>query len=236
MYHCVNCGAETEELYKRYSPNVLKLLKCDACGFLADKYIEYDPVIILVDLILLEKRAYRHLLYNCNLKPCWKLIIILWLVESFRSLSLCNNNAIYVPNWKAFQYNLDGYCNLYLILFKTAFALVAFISIVTLLTKIKWYFQPNNANKCSVIYLIEALIIGGAGKLLGLLEITWGHIFEIPHHFLILGYTLLCLTTAYLVISNNGKLESLVILGIGMIVYNYAINFAVATFGILQLV
>lgn len=28
MYRCVNCGAEIEELYRRYSPNVLKLLKC----------------------------------------------------------------------------------------------------------------------------------------------------------------------------------------------------------------
>ncbi|XP_017797071.1 PREDICTED: protein ARV1, partial [Habropoda laboriosa] len=170
----------------------------ESCGSLADKYIEYDSVVILVDLILLDKRAYRHLLYNCNLKPCWKLIIILWLVESFRNFSLCENNAKYVQNWKAFQYHFNGYCNLYLILFKTAFAHVAFIFIVILLTEIKWYLQPNNSNKCSVTRLTEALVIGGAGKLLGLLEITWRHVFEAPHHFLIFGYTLLCLITAYL--------------------------------------
>lgn len=44
---------------------------------------------------------------------------------------------------------------------------------------------------------MKALIIGGSGKLLGLLEITWGHVFLTPHYLLILGYTLLCLLTTY---------------------------------------
>lgn len=28
MYTCINCGVEVEELYRRYSPSVLKVLKC----------------------------------------------------------------------------------------------------------------------------------------------------------------------------------------------------------------
>lgn len=236
MYHCVNCGTEVDELYRRYSPNVLKLLKCEACGLLADKYIEYDPVIILVDLILLEKRAYRHLLYNCDLKPCWKLVIILWLVESFRNFSLCDSDERYAQDWKPFQYNFDGHCNLYLILLKTAFALAAFVFAVTLCTKVKWYFCSNNSNGCSVVHLMKALVIGGCGKLLGLLEITWGHIFLTPHYSLILGYTLLCLLTVYSVITNSGKLESLLVLGMGILVYNCASALSSATFEVLELV
>ncbi|KAK9301504.1 hypothetical protein QLX08_006132 [Tetragonisca angustula] len=83
---------------------------------------------------------------------------------------------------------------------------------------------------------MKALIIGGSGKLLGLLEITWGHIFLTPHYLLILGYTLLCLLTAYSVATNNKKLESLIILGIGILVYNYASNFSFTIFEILKLV
>lgn len=176
---------------------MFKLTFQDACGHLADKYIEYDPVIILVDLILLEKQAYRHLLYNCDLKSCWKLLIILWLVESFRSLSLCNNNKKSIEISRIYPSSLEGHCNLYLILLQTAFCFASFIFVVILLTKIKWYFNSKSSNKCSMIHLTKALVIGGSGKLLGLLEITWGHIFLAPHYFLILGYTLLCMLTAY---------------------------------------
>lgn len=169
----------------------------ETCGLLADKYIEYDPVIILVDLILLKKRAYRHLLYNCDITPSWKLVIILWLIESFRNFFLCNNNKQYIQYWRLFQPNFDKYCSLYVILLNTAFALVTFVFTVVLFTKIRWYLYPNNSNRCSTTLLMKALVIGGSGKLLGLLEITWGHIFLTPHYLLILGYTLLCLLTAY---------------------------------------
>lgn len=164
---------------------------------MADKYIEYDPAIILVDLILLKRQAYRHLLYNCDITSCWKLVIILWLIESFRNFFLCNNSNQYVQYWKIFQSNVNGECNLYLILFNTAFALATFVFAIIFCTKVKWHLYPNNPNKCSAIQLMKALIIGGSGKLLGLLEITWGHIFLTPHYLLILGYTLLCLLTAY---------------------------------------
>ncbi|XP_017885740.1 protein ARV1 [Ceratina calcarata] len=238
MYQCVNCGTQVEELYRQYSPNVLKLLKCETCGHLADMYIEYDPVIILVDLLLLEKRAYRHLLYNCDLKACWKLVIILWLVESFRNLYLCDNenNNEYIQSWRSLQRNLDAHCNLYLILFKTAIALAAFVAVVILLTKVKWYFYPTDRTKCDVNHLTKGLIIGGSGKLLGLLEIIWGHIFSAPHYFLILGYTLLCLFTVYSVVSNNRKLESLIILGTGITVYSYTPDIVSATLKTLQFI
>nr|XP_031843681.1 protein ARV1 [Nomia melanderi]XP_031843682.1 protein ARV1 [Nomia melanderi] len=232
MYRCVNCGAKIEELYRSYCENVLKLLECDNCGYLADKYIEYDPVIILVDLILLDKRAYRHFLYNCNLKHYWKLIIIIWLVESFRNLSLCDYRSTNIETSKTMQPTFDGHCNFYLVLLRTAFSFVAFVIVVVLLTKLKWYFRPKCPDKESTTHLWKALVIGGSCKLLGLLEITWGHIFSAPHYFLIMGYTLLSLLTAYSVVSDSGKMESAIILGMGTLVYNCASNFFPTTFEI----
>ncbi|XP_076299196.1 ACAT-related protein required for viability 1 [Lasioglossum baleicum] len=234
MYRCVNCGAKIEELYRSYCPNVLKLLECDSCGHLADKYIEYDPAIILVDLILLDKRAYRHLLYNCDLKYYWKLVIIIWLVESFRTLSLCDQSMANNKILKAFQPAFDEHCNFYLVLLRTAFSFAAFVIVVVFLTRLNRFFCRSSSDKDSTTYLWKALVIGGSCKLLGLLEITWGHIFLAPHYFLILGYTLLCLLTAYSVVSDNGKLESLIILGIGTLMYNCASNFLSTTFQILN--
>jgi len=36
----------------------------DYCGQFADRYIELDSVVILIDMILHKPRVYRHLLFN----------------------------------------------------------------------------------------------------------------------------------------------------------------------------
>ncbi|XP_041972861.1 protein ARV1 isoform X2 [Aricia agestis] len=82
-YKCVNCGVAATALYKTYGPSVLKLTKCETCKGTVDKYIEYDPVIITIDLILISKEAQRHIIYNTEFKSFWKLLIILALLETY---------------------------------------------------------------------------------------------------------------------------------------------------------
>lgn len=54
MYRCVNCGAEVEELYRRYCPSVLKLLKC-VCHILY-KFIFYrnQKLVSFLEIIAYE--------------------------------------------------------------------------------------------------------------------------------------------------------------------------------------
>lgn len=40
----------------------------DKCHEVADKYIEFEPIVIVIDLILLSRPTYRHILYNTNFK------------------------------------------------------------------------------------------------------------------------------------------------------------------------
>ncbi|GLV31938.1 ACAT-related protein required for viability 1 [Carabus blaptoides fortunei] len=82
-YVCINCGLKVSELYKTYSPTVLKLSTCENCGEISDKYIEYDPVIIMIDLVLLQKQAYRHFLFNTEFKNHLKLAILVQLMEAY---------------------------------------------------------------------------------------------------------------------------------------------------------
>ena len=48
------------------------ILKClcfqSRCNEVADKYIEYDTVIIFLDVLLLQRPAYRHILINSEFK------------------------------------------------------------------------------------------------------------------------------------------------------------------------
>ncbi|XP_028173732.1 protein ARV1 isoform X1 [Ostrinia furnacalis] len=83
QYRCVNCGAPAAALFKSYGPSVLKLTKCEICKGIVDKYIEYDPVIVMIDIVLMSREAQRHVLYNTEFKSYWKLLIILTLLETF---------------------------------------------------------------------------------------------------------------------------------------------------------
>lgn len=65
------------------------------------------------------------------------------------------------------------------------------------MTELKWFIIGKKPYKYSVKDLSCALIVGGCGKLLGLLGIVWQHIASGPYYLLIQGYTVLCLLTAY---------------------------------------
>ena len=67
---CTHCGAKLldksgqpvfelydEELHKK--SNILKLMLCQKCGQVGDKYIECDGPLLLIDLVLQSKEAYR---------------------------------------------------------------------------------------------------------------------------------------------------------------------------------
>lgn len=62
---CTECSyTPIKSLYIQYQVDCIKLVLCPRCGKVADKYIEYDNVILFIDTLLLKKPAYMHLAYN----------------------------------------------------------------------------------------------------------------------------------------------------------------------------
>jgi hypothetical protein len=53
-----------QTLYTSYSLSNIRLTACPQCNKFADKYVEYDNVLIFIDLLLLRPQAYRHMVYN----------------------------------------------------------------------------------------------------------------------------------------------------------------------------
>ena len=76
MKYCTNCGSllkdkngqpygelTDEDMFAK--TGIIKLLSCQKCdSSIADKYLEYDGTLLLIDLALQSKQAYRHVLLN----------------------------------------------------------------------------------------------------------------------------------------------------------------------------
>lgn len=80
---CIHCGNQVRELYKKYSSSVIKMRNCEHCHEIADKYIEFEPIIIAIDLVLLSRPAYRHVLYNTSFTIHWKLNLVILLLDAY---------------------------------------------------------------------------------------------------------------------------------------------------------
>ncbi|XP_010560986.1 PREDICTED: protein ARV1 isoform X2 [Haliaeetus leucocephalus] len=82
-YRCIECNREAAELYRDYQRGVLRISICKSCQKPVDKYIEYDPVIILINAILCKAQAYRHILFNTKINIHGKLCIFCLLCEAY---------------------------------------------------------------------------------------------------------------------------------------------------------
>ncbi|KAJ3568336.1 hypothetical protein NP233_g5773 [Leucocoprinus birnbaumii] len=67
---CTTCTTYTPFLYTVYeSAYNLRLEQCQKCRAFVDPYVEHDSLTLLLDLILLKRGVYRHLLYNRGSGP-----------------------------------------------------------------------------------------------------------------------------------------------------------------------
>ncbi|WEJ93111.1 sterol homeostasis protein [Yamadazyma tenuis] len=62
---CVECkNPNVKHAYSKYKGDYIKLDVCSVCNHVVDKYVEYDNVLLFIDLMLLKPQAYRHLCFN----------------------------------------------------------------------------------------------------------------------------------------------------------------------------
>lgn len=62
-----NCWKESKALKEYYILAFIALtvkMKQEKCGQIADKYVEYEALILLYDMMLHKPSVYRHILYN----------------------------------------------------------------------------------------------------------------------------------------------------------------------------
>ncbi len=123
---CIHCGEEAAELYRQYSATVLKLKQCvclafptktgqnptfellqESCGRIVDEYMEYDLVLVLLDLLLQRLPAYRHLLFNSGFKVIQLLLHFAQLSQCFTIIVQTVHATIYIR----LHCSVDTFCH-----------------------------------------------------------------------------------------------------------------------------
>uniref|UniRef100_A0A914XN17 Protein ARV n=1 Tax=Plectus sambesii TaxID=2011161 RepID=A0A914XN17_9BILA len=162
---CINCGRAAPHLYQQYCSTVLKLTECTHCGKVVDKYVEYDVVLVVLDLILQDLCAYRHILLNAKLKNYWRLATLFVLCDAYykwierRSADFPNDSLlIYDLEWRFYQCLLQS-------VVETAVFVVAILILHLVLTS-----QPDRLNTRQIV---NSVIAGFYGNVLVVLAIVW---------------------------------------------------------------
>ena len=71
-----------EKLYKK--TRILKLLQCEKCDSICDKYLEYEGTLKLLDVALQNPAALRHLLINENYSSSiLKVTLLTLIIDSY---------------------------------------------------------------------------------------------------------------------------------------------------------
>ncbi|SPP87355.1 protein ARV 2 [Drosophila guanche] len=191
---CVNCGHRVRELFKKYS-NTLKTTNCEKCHHVTDKYIEFEEFIILIDALLLDSCAFRHIIYNGDFKLYWKVSLVVLLLESFalcrQKLSDPANDALNVHEKGFYTYTLHNLGDYLLI---TCFLL--------LLTAALGNDQIKEMGvRHFTLTIIKVVVISNLSKFFLLPILVWRNNTTVfgrsVHYVLVMGHHLCSLVLAY---------------------------------------
>ncbi|XP_049852442.1 protein arv1 homolog [Schistocerca gregaria] len=91
-YVCVECGMPVSSLYSHVgSKQDIQLTICEHCHNFADKYVEFDNVLIILDLLLHKISVCRHMVFNLSVSrhhriPYVKVILLSLLLIAYTRL------------------------------------------------------------------------------------------------------------------------------------------------------
>lgn len=167
---CTHCGAllldknnlpahelYDEELHRK--SNILKLMSCLKCGQVADKYIECDGPLLLIDLALQFKEAYRHVLFNGGYASLIVRMALLTLI--------CDGYIEWAQSAEAGEFFEQEY-EFYLMCLKIFLALMAFLCVTFLPCIFRGSFSKDNGKK-----LLLGLLLAYCSRFCNLIALLW---------------------------------------------------------------
>ncbi|KAL2081895.1 hypothetical protein ACEWY4_021713 [Coilia grayii] len=210
-FRCIECNEEASELHRDYSNGILKITICDSCKKPVDKYIEYDPVIILIDAILCKIQAFRHILFNTEINIHWKLCVFCLLCEAYWRWSKLQGSEQTSDPADIIRYTREW--DFYGMFGLAALELAVFVCGVLVCLGLV---QKLRGRTLDTRLLLKALLLSSYGKVLLIPAVIWEHDYSPLCLSLIKIFVLTSNTQAVRVILNCGRCLSLLAVMTGL--------------------
>ncbi|XP_076128925.1 protein ARV1 isoform X2 [Alosa pseudoharengus] len=167
---CIECNEDANELHRDYSNGILKITICDSCKKPVDKYIEYDPVIVLIDAILCKIQAFRHILFNTEVNIHWKLCVFCLLCEAYLRWSQLQGSEQTSDPADIIRYTREW--DFYGMFGLAALELAVFVCGVLACL---WLVVGLRGQVLDTHLLVKALLLSSYGKVLLIPAVIWEH-------------------------------------------------------------
>ncbi|RNA07306.1 ARV1, partial [Brachionus plicatilis] len=167
---CIECFRPVNSIFKIYSDGFKDLIECSRCHKVVDLYVECEPSVIIIDLILFKEKAYRHILFNHKFKAIVLLKFLVafllcdaylyWFNKKNRQYESIRSNdhlLFYELEWNFYYMLLRAFIN-----FLIYSCLIVFLSVFS---KMRW--------KNVAYQVIKSLIMSSFGKLFVLPLVIW---------------------------------------------------------------
>jgi len=188
---CIECGRPVNDVYKEFGKSGsgnIRLTRCNHpnCQQIADKYVEYDFIIVFLDLFLHKAQAYRHLLFNRQRYRDFgipiqylKVLVVYIFFESYVKWLRVKEYCEYTQPKSAFYYydwQDDVPYDRYWFIFITAIAEFS-VFILAIILSVRLIYQ----SRYPIIkynYLVMSIILSSFGKGFLVLMMIWDYPFS----------------------------------------------------------
>ncbi|CAJ0928865.1 unnamed protein product [Ranitomeya imitator] len=189
------------------------LLEETSCQKPVDKYIEYDPVIILINAMLCKVQAYRHILFNTAINIHGKLCIFCLLCEAYTRWRQLPGSSNHQTQKTLSDMQKNGISTSKQAAFLLGIFIVLFLA------------RPKTLKSHSEFaFLLKALLLSSYGKLLLIPAVIWEHDYTPLCFRLITLFVLTSNTQAIRVTLNVSRALSLIAIACGLLLENSFIH------------
>ena len=193
-YVCVECEEKAELLYSNFpGSNNIRIEHCPSCGQPVDSYVEYDVSLILLDMMLLVRPVWRHVLFNHDTARLhWKLAVVCLFCDGYMKWVTASreDEALRALNSTDIVFQAAMQIQLYVFTFVSALELAAFLLLTVALY---WFVRPLIRKSASnVDAIVRCLLLASTGKVLYIPAIIWLQAGSAIYLQLILVYVVLC--------------------------------------------
>lgn len=170
---CVHCGAPVEDLFYRIGQDI-RLRQC-SCGKVADHHIEFEILLVFIEMQLLRPEVYRHVLFNrfspaILSREAWRFLLLCLILDTYTRWSQfkSTDSKSGISHWLQDSEHAD-WAVLGVTLLETGTYLLS-VSVVALLGSS----THSVFSKRSHLRVWEAILVSSFGKVYKLIALVWG--------------------------------------------------------------